>query len=343
MQAVILAAGKSTRTYPLTLTRPKPLLKVANKVILGYNLDALKDIVDEVILVVGYKNEMIKKFIRENYNNLNIKFVEQGKQLGTGHAVSILKDKIKGRFILLMGDNIYSKEDIKNVVKHKYSILVKKVKNPELFGVVKEKNGILIDIIEKPKELISDLASCALYSFDRGIFDALEKVKKSERGEYEITDAIKDISSQEKIYCIKSKSCFQISFPWDLLKADREFRKNNNAIGRNSKINRKVINSSIGNNCMISGNVRNSILMDNVIIDKNSIVEDSIIGENVHFNGKIASKSNVYSVVKNEKVKVDKLGAVVGDNVRAENVEINPGVKIWPNKIIKGKIINDVI
>ena len=61
MQAVILAAGKSTRTYPLTLTRPKPLLKVANKTLLEHNLDNLVGIVDEVIIVVGYKKKLNKK------------------------------------------------------------------------------------------------------------------------------------------------------------------------------------------------------------------------------------------------------------------------------------------
>ncbi|MBI2523372.1 NTP transferase domain-containing protein [Candidatus Woesearchaeota archaeon] len=342
MQAVILAAGKSTRTYPLTLTRPKPLLKAANKTILEYNLEALKNIADELIVVVGYKKDMIKKFIEENYNELNIKFIEQKEQLGTGHAVSILKDKIKGRFIVLMGDNIYSKEDIKNIAKHQYSILVNKVKNPELFGVVKEKNGILADIVEKPKEFVSDLASCALYSFDVGIFNELEKVKKSERNEYEITDAIKGISLKEKIYCIKSKSCFQISFPWDLLKVDNIIRKGKSAIGKNSEIKGMVENSSIGDNCIINGNVKNSIIMNNTIIEKNSIVEDSIIGENVRFSGKIISKNDTYSIIKNKKIKIDKAGAIIGDNVNADGTVIEPGCKIWPNKKISGEIKNDI-
>ena len=343
MQAVILAAGKSTRTYPLTLTRPKPLLKVANKAILEYNLEALKVISDEIIIVVGYKKEMIMDFIKKKYNKLNVIFIEQKEQLGTGHAVSILKDKIKGRFILLMGDNIYSKRDIKKIARYDYSILINKVKNPELFGVVKEKNGILVDIIEKPKRFISDLASCALYSFGKGIFDALEKVKKSERGEYEITDAIKGISLKEKIYCIKSKSCFQISFPWDLLAADKKTRKNKNIIGMNSKINGKIENSSIGDNCIINGDVKNSIIMDNTIIEKKSVVEDSIIGENVYFNGNAESSENVKSIIKDKLVIAGKLGAIIGDNVKADGVNINPGSKIWPNKKIKGKIANDVM
>jgi dTDP-glucose pyrophosphorylase len=225
MQAVILAAGKSTRTYPLTLTKPKPLLKVANKTILEYSLEAVKDIADEIIIVVGYKKDMIKKFISENYPNLNIKYVEQKDQLGTGHAVSILKDHIKNRFILLMGDNIYSKEDIKEVTKHRYAVLVKKVKNPESFGVVIEKNNILTDLIEKPKKFVSDLINCALYSLDKGIFNILETIKLSEREEYELTDALKYLSKKENIYCIKTSFCLMIGYPQDLSIAERELIK----------------------------------------------------------------------------------------------------------------------
>jgi len=342
MQAIILAAGKSTRTYPLTLTRPKPLLKVANKTILEYNLEALNDIVSEIIIVVGYKKNMIKGFIKKNHPKLNIKFIEQKEQLGTGHAVSIMKDHIKNKFILLMGDNIYSKRDIKEVAKHQYSVLIKKVKNWQNFGVVREKNNILVDIIEKPKKYISDLVSCALFSLDNEIFNVLEVIKKSERGELELTDAIEQISKNNDIYCVKSDSCLQISYPWDLLTADKELRENNNIIGINNKITGKIINSSIGNNCVINGNVKDSIIMDNTIIGKNSIVEDAIIGENVSFNGKIIAKTSVYSVVKDKKIKVDRLGAIIGDNVKADNVNINAGCKIWPNKKIKGEINHDI-
>ena len=75
MQAVILAAGKSTRTYPLTLTKPKPLLKVANKAILEHNLEAIKDTAEEIIIVAGYKKDMLEEFILKNYPKLKIKFV----------------------------------------------------------------------------------------------------------------------------------------------------------------------------------------------------------------------------------------------------------------------------
>lgn len=342
MQAVILAAGSSTRTYPLTLTKPKPLLKIANKTILEYNLEAIKDVVDEIIIVIGYKKNMLRKFIIKKYPKLKIKFIEQKEQLGTGHAVSILKNHIKNRFILLMGDNIYSKKDVTEIAKHQYSILVKKVRNPEIFGIIKEKNNKLTDIIEKPKKSTSDMINCALYSLDKKIFDILKTIKKSKRREYELTDALKLLAAKNNLYCVKSSSCLLITYPWDLLSADKELRGSKNKIGNNNKIIGKIINSSVGNNCIISGNVKNSIIMDNAIINKNSIVEDSIIGENVSFSGKIIAKSNIYSNIKDKKIKVDRLGAIIADNVKANNVTINPGCKIWPNKNIRGRINHDI-
>ncbi len=342
MQAVILAAGKSTRTYPLTLIKPKPLLKVANKTIIEYDLEAVKDIANEIIIVVGFKKNMLKKYIKKKYPKLKIKFIEQKEQLGTGHAVSILKNQIKNKFILLMGDNIYSKNDVNEVAKYKYAILVKKVKNPEIFGIVIEKNNVLTDIIEKPEKPTSDLINCALYSLDKNIFDAFTKIKKTERGEYEFTDALKIIALHENVHCIKSPSCLLITHPWDLLTADKKLRKNKNIIRQNSKIYGNVKNSSIGNNCIINGNVKNSIIMDNTIIDKNSVIEDSIIGENIYFKGTIIAKNNAYSNINGKKIKVNRLGAIIADNVKAENVVINAGCKIWPNKKIKGKVKNDI-
>ena len=320
MQAIILAAGKSTRTYPLTLTRPKPLLKVANKTLLEHNLDNLNGIVDEVIIIVGYKKEMIKKFLRNKYKNLRIKYVVQQKQLGTGNALLTVEKYIKNEFISLYGDDIYSKKDFKNIIKNKYSILAKKVENPQLFGVIVEKNKILINLIEKPKKFVSNLVNTGLYKLDKKIFSLIKKLKKSKRNEYELTDAIKDLSKVEKINCIISKYWIPVVYPLDLLKADRMLRKNKDIIGKKTKIHGKIQNSTIGNNCVIKGNVRNSIVMDKTIITKNSIVENSIIGEKVYFSGKAS-------------------GAVIADNSKLVNVIIKAGCKIWHDKKIKNKNI----
>lgn len=319
MQAVILAAGKSTRTYPLTITKPKPLLKIANKTLLEHNLDNLSGIADEVIIVVGYKKKLIKKYIGSKYKNLKIRYVGQNKQLGTAHAVSLVKSYIKGRFLLLMGDDVYSRRDIKNCIKHSYSILTTRVKNPKNFGVVIEIKGILAGFVEKPKKHISDLVSTAFYALDKSIFTYIEKVKKSERNEFELPDAVRLLAKEQKVYCVKSSKWLPIGYPRDLLEADRILRKNKTIIGKNSKICGKIENSSVGNNCIVRGSVKNSIIMDYAVIGKNSVVNGSIVGENTRLSGKI-------------------YGSVIADNVKAENVYIK-NCRIWPNKIISNKTI----
>ncbi len=339
MQAVILAAGKSTRTYPLTLTKPKPLLKVANKTLLEHNLDNLGDIVNEVIIVVGYKKSLIEKYVGNRYKNLKIRYVNQKKQLGTAHGVLIVEPYVKDRFVLLMGDDIYSKEDIKNCIKHRYSILITEVKDPQNFGVVIHKNNVLTDFIEKPNKFFSNSVSTAFYSFDKNIFQYVKKIKKSTRKEYEFPDAIKLLAKNEKIFCVNSKSWLPIVYPWDLLIADKVLRKNKNVIGKNSKIHGKVKNSSIGNNCIINGNVKDSIVMDNCIIKENSFVESSVMGQNVCFSGKALAKNNVYLIVKDKKIKVPRLGAIIGDYSKLNNVNIKPGCKISPHSSIKYIVI----
>ena len=341
MQAVIMAAGKSTRTYPLTLTKPKPLLKAANKTILEHNLDNLNGIVDEVILVVGYKKNLIKIHFGNKYKSIQIRYIEQKQQLGTAHALYVAEHRIKDRFLLMAGDDIYSKEDIKTCTKYRYSILTAKTNEPQNFGVIVQKDGILVDFIEKPKKFVSNLINTSLYCLDKRIFHYIKQIKKSKRNEYEMPDAVKLLSKKNKIYCISSKQWLPIVYPWDLLKADRVLRKGKNLIGKKSKITGNIKNSTIGDNCIIKGDVENSIIMDNTIIDKNSVVNNSVIGSNVYFQGRIISKSNVYSAVKNKKVKVNKLGAIIADNVKAKNVTINPGCKIWPNKSISDKTVKE--
>lgn len=317
MQAVILAAGKSTRTYPLTLTRPKPLLKIANKTLLEHNLNNLVGFVDEAIIIVGYKKNLIKKCIGNKYENIKIIYAEQKKQLGTGNALLKAEKHINNNFISLYGDDVYFKTDFKNVLKNKYSILVKNVKNPKNFGVVIEKEGILMDLIEKPQKFVSNLANTGLYKLDKKIFKIIKNLKKSKRGEYELTDAIKNLAREENVYCVKSKQWFPIGYPLDLLKADKSLRKSKNSVGKNARITSAVKNSSIGNGCIIEGYVKNSIIMDNTIVDKDSSIIDSMIGEYCHINGKIFK-------------------SVVADNVDLVNVSAKES-KIWPNKVIKNK------
>lgn len=318
-QTIILAAGKSTRTWPLTLTKPKPLLKVRNKEIIKHNLDALQGLVDEVIIIVGFKKEMIEKEIGRKYGKLKISYVNQKLQLGTGHALKQTEKFIKDKFIVMGGDDIFSQKDIKACLKHKYSVLGCKVENPDRFGVLVIDNNEIRKIVEKPKKFVSDIANTGLYVMDKEVFKF--KIKKSIRGEYEIVDYINSLVIKDKVICEQVKGHWlSVGYPWDLIDANSvlvseikndikgEIEKNvtikgkisvgkgtkilsgtyiegNVVIGDNCKIGPNCYlrgDTSIGNGCHIGQavEIKNCIIMDNAKVPHLSYIGDSIIGEN---------------------------------------------------------------
>ncbi len=222
MQAVILAAGKGRRMMPLTLDRPKPLIETAGKSLLENNLDNLVGLVSEVILVVGYKKEMIMEKFGKEYKGIGVIYVVQEEQLGTGHALLQAEEKVKGKFLMLNGDDLYSREDMKAVSKYDNCILVEKRKDVGGFGVVVVKDEMVVDIVEKPKEFVSDLVNTGMYCFGLEVFEVLKNLGKSERGEYEVTDAIKELAKQGKMHFEEVKGYWiPVSEPHQIAEAER--------------------------------------------------------------------------------------------------------------------------
>jgi bifunctional UDP-N-acetylglucosamine pyrophosphorylase/glucosamine-1-phosphate N-acetyltransferase len=319
IQAVIMAAGKSTRTWPLTLTKPKPLLKVMNKEIIKHNLDALQGLVGEVIIIVGFKKEMIIEEIGHKYGKLKIRYAEQKTQLGTGHALKYVERLIKGKFIVMGGDDIFSKKDIKACLRHKYAVLGCKVEDPGRFGVFVVKGKEVKKVVEKPKKFVSDIANAGLYVFDKSVFKF--KLRKSQRGEYEIVDYINALIKKERVVCENVKGRWlSVGYPWDLIEANNvlvsEIKNDiKGRIEKNVIVKGKLIvgkgteilsgtyikgnviigeNCLIGPNCYLRGNtsigdgchigqaveIKNSVIMDNAKVPHLSYIGDSVIGEN---------------------------------------------------------------
>jgi len=320
VKAIILAAGKGTRMMPLTQKRPKPLLKIANKPILEYDLDALHGLVDEVLIVVGYKKEMIMKYFGTKYKGMKITYVIQKDFCGTGNAVLQCEPFVKGSFIVMNGDDIYPKKGIGDCLKHKYSILAQEVTDPEKFGVLKTKGKCLDCIVEKPKKFVSNLANTNLHKVDDSVFSILKNMRKSTRGEYEFVDAVTELAKKEKVTCVVTKEWRPVGYPWHLLefflgkiKNKRQGRiekgvviKGNVVIGKNTIIKSGVYmegniiigeNCKIGPNCFIRGStaignnchigqaveIKNTIIGAGSNVPHLSYVGDSIIGENVNF------------------------------------------------------------
>ncbi|HLD40322.1 MAG TPA: sugar phosphate nucleotidyltransferase [Candidatus Nanoarchaeia archaeon] len=203
MKAVILAAGKGVRMLPLTLDKPKPLIEVDGKPFLMHLLERLyaagfED--KDIAIVVGYKGEKIEEFLAEQ--DLNITVIPQPALIGTGDAVAHAREFVDEEdFIVLSGDNLFSANDLLHIQKEDEFCYVSgwEIDDPSRYGVLLCKGERLTEIVEKPKEFVGKIINAGLYKFTPDIFEALEQIEISERGELELTDAISLLAEGGKV------------------------------------------------------------------------------------------------------------------------------------------------
>ncbi|ABR54307.1 Nucleotidyl transferase [Methanococcus vannielii SB] len=279
MDAVILCAGSGTRLYPITENRPKPMIPIAGKPILEHIIEKIENHVEKIYLVVGFEKEKIIDYF---YGNEKIEFIVQEKQLGTGHAVLMAKNYIKGDFLVLNGDVIFE-SDILEFLNYENAVGLSKVDNPENFGVIElGYDNKVINLLEKPNEdeikskFTSNLINAGIYKLENFVFEILENLLPSERGEIELTDALKKLIESSKLYGIELNGYWNdIGRPWDVLSANNYFLKN---------IMPKI-SGNIENNVTITGNV---IIEEGVTVKSNSVIEGPVIIKSGAFIGPLA-------------------------------------------------------
>ncbi|TYL36443.1 UTP--glucose-1-phosphate uridylyltransferase [Natronococcus pandeyae] len=199
MQAVVLAAGKGTRLRPLTETKPKALVEVNEKPIIEDVFDNLLEIgATELILVVGYMQEKIIERYGDEYKGVPITYAHQREQLGLAHAILQAQPHVDNDFVLMLGDNIF-RANLGDVVNRQRenrtdaAFLVEQVPYEEAsrYGVLDTNEyGEIIEVMEKPDDPPSNLVMTGIYTFSPAIFHACHLVQPSDRGEYELPDAI---------------------------------------------------------------------------------------------------------------------------------------------------------
>jgi UDP-N-acetylglucosamine diphosphorylase/glucosamine-1-phosphate N-acetyltransferase len=369
MQAIILAAGEGVRVRPLTRSRPKAMIPVANRPIIEYVIDALtKNGIRDIIVVVGYRKEQVTRFL--NGLEVPIDVVVQEKQLGTAHALQCAESKIDGDFLVLPGDNYIDPQSIARIRNIPNAILVKEHPNPSNFGVVLLNKGLVTDIVEKPEHSPSFMVSTGIYSLQKTFFSW-------SRGN-DITDTIPAmIAAGEQIQAVPADDWQDAIFAWDLLKMNRRLLKNLSSaregtasrqtiiqgpvrIGKGTTIGPNTIVTGpavIGNDCIIGPNcvimpntsigsrvnlnpftvIGDAIIMDDTAIGSHSHVIETVVGERCILADH-TSVSTAAGLLDIEGCTIrSEFGAILGDNVTSGPFTVYKNCVVGNNVTIEGQ------
>lgn len=221
MEAIILAAGEGLRLRPLTLTRPKVMLRVANRPVLEHVVSALAACgVRDIAMVVGYKRERIMSHFEDgNRWKVRISYRVQEKQLGTAHALRHAADAMKGgEFLVLPGDNLIDPATLRNLIDAKGpAALLTESATPSKYGVVKETGGLVGSIVEKPSAQEGALISTGIYRLPASFLGSL--TSEPDEGTYDLTNALNRwLGAGGKLHAVRSAGLWEDAvYPWDLL------------------------------------------------------------------------------------------------------------------------------
>jgi UDP-N-acetylglucosamine diphosphorylase / glucose-1-phosphate thymidylyltransferase / UDP-N-acetylgalactosamine diphosphorylase / glucosamine-1-phosphate N-acetyltransferase / galactosamine-1-phosphate N-acetyltransferase len=224
MKAIILAAGRGKRMRHLTKNRPKPLLKIGKKTLLDNILHVLPKSVDEIIMVIGYRGNQIKRRYGDDYNGRKIKYVIQKKLNGTAGAVLLTKRFFKKRgerFFIIYGDGRPTKKEIAKCLPHEFSWLCRRVSDPRSSGIARlSKKRRILEVVEKPDRPISNLAAGGVMIVSTDIFRY--KPRKHRSGEYYLTSMMNKFIKSYTVKAVFGGKNVSLSTPEDLARANKK-------------------------------------------------------------------------------------------------------------------------
>lgn len=307
MKGLILSGGKGTRLRPITYTGAKQLIPIANKPVLFYGIEAIRDAgITEVGIIVGDTREEIMQAVGNGSRwGIRVTYIHQPEPLGLAHAVKVAKDYLQDEpFVMYLGDNLV-KEGITPFVREfaqvrpNAQILLARVPNPQDFGVAVLEGDRVVRLIEKPKHPPSDFALVGVYMFDAHVFEAVDAIQPSARGELEITDAIQYLVDNG--YQVRSHV---ISGWWKdtgtldaILEANRILLEH---IERDVRADVDTCSHLHGRVAIGEGTrVRNSVVRGPVIIGSNCLIENAYIGPftSIADNVKVIASEIEHSVI----------------------------------------------
>jgi glucose-1-phosphate thymidylyltransferase len=379
MKAIVLAAGEGQRLAPLTNRRPKPMLPIANRPLIGYVIQALAEGgIDEIVLVVGYKRDRIQTYVGDGDDwGVDVEYVLQDTQLGTGHALLQAEDTVDGRFVVCNGDRIIEPTAVEAVLgpeetapdaETAATVTVTRSSHPERYGVVTVEDGQVTRIVEKPhaEESGSALINAGVYGFGPSIFDAIRDTPADGRGEVPITGAIERLIDGQGVRATRYRGQWlDVSQLWDVLhvtaRAIESGRGTN--VGEHRPEDRVADSVCLGEDVDIAPGAvvsRSTALADNVRVGANAVIEncvvmadarighgavlrDCIVAENatVAANATVAGGDATVAVEGSVYDDV-RLGGVVGDNARIGGGSVlDPGTIVGDEATVAGGLSID--
>lgn len=219
MRCIILAAGEGIRMRPLTLEKPKPMIKISGRPLLEHIINSLPDEIDRITLVIGYLQDQIRDYFGDNFGRFKIDYAVQEEKLGTYYAVKLCEHLLepKERFLLMYADDLHSPKALSRCVKSENSCLViDESESPSKFGVVElSADGSVSGIEEKPDNPKTNLILTGAQLLTKEIFDF--PARRHNNGEHYVTDSLAQmIAAGHKIYTIKTDFWLPIGYPEDI-------------------------------------------------------------------------------------------------------------------------------
>jgi len=311
MEVIIPAAGYATRMRPLSHTRPKAIMPVAGKPIIGHILDEIEGINPDVIhLIIGENGMSIYEYVESR--GFNVDYVIQREMLGLGYAVSLAEGLVKSdKVLIILGDTPFKMSNLNDEINKGDFIAVKEVSDPRRFGIVKVEGGKILDMVEKPKNPPSNLAIVGIYYITKAklLFDSLKHIISQDirtKGEYQLTDALREmIRRGHNFRPVEVEEWLDCGTLDQTIISQRELLKyNQHYVSRETvTIIEPVWISDQADirNCVIGPNVhidagckiKNSIISNSIIYPnctiEDSVLNDSIIGESCEVRGFVGS------------------------------------------------------
>ena len=338
LRGLILSGGKGSRLRPFTYSGAKQLVPIANKPVLFY---AIEDLVGcgirDIGIVVGDTGDQVMAAAGDGSRwGACITYIPQDAPLGIAHAVKIAADFLAELpFVLYLGDNLVLGGIASFVERFRSEpsncqLLLRRVPNPQSFGVAEMMDGHVARVVEKPSRPLSDLAVIGVYMFDRHVFSAVDSLRPSARGELEIADTIQyliDAGLAGEVQVLE-RYWMDTGKMGDILEANAAVldalpAANEGSIDSASRVEGKVILEA-------GAQVENSLLRGPVIIGRETRVVDSEVGPHTSIDhGCLIEGSRIAKSVVMENTVIEDVGVRIEESLIGRFVELRGDGTAW--------------